>query len=486
MSSTSSTSLEGTLALAIKNYRVIVDSRRFIPAASVEEFKKVFDQVLGGLLDSLPEAVMKTAEQSTVSVDTKNLSTATDILKILIILKHFINEPIYGDEVIHNLFELVAKKDLQIVSATSEYDDHKATRRFETFLVNLYVLLCDDPSLQANTKSFLRNLPAARLHTNLLDAAPRASQEEMYRQSYRQLLLNISEVNEEIITGIIKRLDTNYPQGELIQGVSRKEFLLNQLGWKQSKVYNCADRIHKQFEEALQKGAKDETFKLFEHFWILLEECKFVAVDECCSTLFIFPSECESFLKYCNILSQCFAKLTNISTFKAEKLNKINAEISVFVRKLVKAVSTNYIHFERDLNNRNYQSSNEVLSDIVVVLVGLSQAIHDQVKLKLKEGEIEPAVGLNKLVSDFVNEVKNKLVNRSTEPSKITNNVSLNYPAEAHTSIAIPDQSKTTKLAEEREDKNVPLWAIIIAVICTIFGSIFIKSQFLSNQSNQN
>ena len=195
-----------------------------------------------------------------------------------------------------------------------EFDDHKQPDALKPFsqLVR-FTLWWSEP--QANTKSFLRNLPAARLHTNLLDAAPRASQEEMYRQSYRQLLLNISEVNEEIITGIIKRLDTNYPLHELIQGVSRKEFL-----WISSDGNNPKFTIvligYTKIRRSPAKWSQRWNFQTVRTFWILLEECKFVAVDECCSTLFIFPSECESFLKYCNILSQCFAKLTNIPLSK--------------------------------------------------------------------------------------------------------------------------------------------------------------------------
>ena len=490
-----SSSLEGTLALAIKHYRVIVDSRRFIPAASVAEFKGVFDEVFGGLLDSLPEAIhLNSGDADTlVSVDAKNLSIATDILKILIILKHFINQPVYADELLHNLFHLVAKKELKILSSTSEFDDHKATRRFETFLVNIYVLLCDDSSLTADAKSFLTNLPSARLHTTLLDAAPRASQEEMYRQSYRKLLLNISDVDSEVINGIIKRLDANYPEGHIIEGVTRKEFLLNQLGWKNSKVYNCADRIHKRFDDSLKNGSKDEAFTLFGHFWILLDECKFVAIDECCSTLFIFPSECESFLKYVNILSQCFNQLSNPTASQANKLNKINAEISAFVRKLVKAVSTNYIHFERDLNNRNYQSSNLVLSKIVLSLVDLSQKIHDGIKLKIKADKLEAPAQSVKLVADFVQESKSS--DNDSSASKVNSadltDKSLNYPVEGHTAISISDRtprqamdSVGTNLESER-DKNVPLWAIIIAIFCTIISLILYESHF-SNRSNKN
>lgn len=480
--SSSTGSLENTLAVAIKNYRNIVDSRRFIPSASMEEFKKVFDEVFTGLLDSLiTEAILINDDYSVthVPVDAKKLSLSTDILKILIILKHFIDKPVYADELLHNLFELIAKKDLKIISATTEFDDHKATQRFETFLVNLYVLLSDDSSIKGEAESFLRNLSPARLQVILLDAAPRASQEEMYRKCYRQVLLNISNVNDEIISPVIKRLEANYPEDRMIEGITRKEFLLSKLGWKKAKVYNCADHLHKRFMEASKNGgSNEETLKLFGYFWILLEECKFVAPDECCSTLFIFPSECETFLKYTKTLSESF-KLLKITTSKqAKALNNINMEISTFVRKLVKAVGTNYIHFERDLNNRNYQNSNKILSEIVVVLTELSQDIFTRINRHLKEEEIEAPVGSNKVVHEFVNNIVKKLEidSSNAKPNIIAT-------SQEHTTISIAEQA--TDNIETKNETNVPFWALMIAVIFTIFGWIFFKN-YLSNNSNEN
>lgn len=241
-------SLEGTLALAVKKYRTIVDSRRFIPLASEEEFEKVFDEVLCGLTENLSDSLTFENESNTVKVDAKAMSTATDIIKLLIILKNFIAKPVYADETLHAIFDQAANTP-KFTSATTEFDDHKAKKRFETFLINLYTLLFQDESIKVKASQFFKSLSAARFQTLLLEAAPRASQEEMYRKSYRSLLEGIVAINK-IVEQIIKNLDSAYPKPQIIDGLTRKDFLLDRLGWKRATVYQCADQLNKTILEA--------------------------------------------------------------------------------------------------------------------------------------------------------------------------------------------------------------------------------------------
>ena len=521
-------SIEATLALAIKNYRVIVDSRRFIPLAGEVEFKKVFDLVLGGLLESLPEVfVFEVGEEgngvtgadistgasdfNTLKVNCKLISLATDILKLLITLKHFINEPVYADEVLHKVFERVAHlQDFKIISETSDFDDHKAKKRFETFLVNLYVLLYEDSSLNSNVKQFFNNLSSSRLQTVLFEAAPRASQEEIYRKSYRDLLLNISSINETV-PQIIKRLDSYFPEPELIDGLSRKVFLLERLGWKNSTVYQCAEKLHQKIIENCQKGEISEATRNFEYFWILLEECKFVAVDECCATLFIFPSECESFLKTCLNLSNSFKEITKgkLTAEESKTFNEINKEISVWIKKLVKAVGSNYIHFERDINNRSYQNTNKQLYKIVVILTNFSKGIYEHLQNEFEALPLHKPASDIKLVADFIEKpekfstaseeclavfenesIKTTMTVEATtssghneatyvEPAEetVTKTVETLNDYKVHTTINIP---KSTDTLEAVEKDQVPIWAIAIAVISTIVAAFCVKTIFFN------
>ena len=488
-------SLEGTLALAVKSYRTIVDSRRFIPLAPESEFKKVFDAVLVGLLENLSEAVaisQDTETETSIHVDAKRINVVTDILKLLIILKHFISHPVYADEVLHEIFEKAAQSDMKIVSQTSEFDDHKAKKRFQTFIVNFYVLLCEDSSLEDNSKTFFKNLSIVRFQDLLLEAAPRASQEEMYHgiSGYRHLLLQISDVSE-IVAQVIKRLDSYYPEPETIEGISRKDFLLNNLGWKNSTVLQCSERLHKRILEACKLNNKTVAFRNVHYFWILLAECKFVAPDEFCATLFIFPSECESFLKMVEILGQCLAQVTKTFPVEQEQLlllNEINKEMSDWVQKLVKAVGTNYIHFERDLNNRNYRSSNKILIKIVVSLTNVSEEVYNICSKDGQDGLVSP-VGEIKSVADFIEKSKN-LTKEPQREGEVDEDLSGDLGAAelleakeegpvVHTIIDIKTGAPITHSDVDDLDASnkpkVPLWALIIAIIGTVAAGICIK-----------
>lgn len=518
-------SIEATLALAIKNYRVIVDSRRFIPLAGEEEFKKVFDLVLGGLLEGLSEVFVFESDKdddgviftdseivtsdtpNVIKVNCKLISLGTDILKLLITLKHFINEPVYADEILHKVFERAAHlKDFKFISETSEFDDHKAKKRFETFLVNLYVLLYEDSSLNTNAKLFFSNLSSSRLQNVLFEAAPRASQEEIYRKSYRDLLLNISSINETV-PQIIKRLDSYFPEPSVvIDGLSRKDFLLERLGWKNFTVYQCAEKLNQIILENCQKGETSEAAKNFEYFWILMEECKFVAVDECCATLFIFPSECESFLKICSNLSNCFTEIKtgNLTEKEAKILDEINKEISIWVKKLVKAVGSNYIHFERDINNRSYQSTNKQLYKIVVALTNFSEGIYEHLHQEFKDLPLHKPASDIKLVADFIEKPEKfstaseeSLVMNENDQTTIVDDESVIEPAEVtepvkanetslsdtmHTMINIPKSTEYFEKTVENEKDQVPVWAIAIAVISTIVAAFCVKSIFFNSE----
>ena len=521
-------SIEATLALAIKNYRVIVDSRRFIPLAGEGEFKSVFDLVFSGLLENFDEIFVFETEDC-VKVNCKLISLGTDILKLLITLKYFINQPVYADEVLHKVFERAAHlKDLKIISESSDFDDHKAKKRFETFLVNIYVLLFEDSSLNENLKKFLNSLSSSRLQAVLFEAAPRASQEEIYRKSYRNLLLNISSINETI-PQIIKRLDSYFPEPEIVEGLNRKNFILERLGWNHSTVYQCAEKLNKKVLENCVKNEVDEAIKNFEYFWILLVECKFVAVDECCATLFIFPSECETFHKTCLNLSNCFTEITKITNnFITEEqtkvLNEINREISIWIKKLVKAVGSNYIHFERDINNRNYQNTNKQLYKIVVVLTNFSKGLYDHLKKDSKGIEIcKPASDL-KIVADFIEKpekfstaseecladsasidsvIDHKPVNNEVDNATATadndvdnanvidNVIHIENHSETETkditntnaSVTIDIPASTNNLTAEEPDR-VPVWAIAIAVFSTIVAAICVKSIFFNSDKS--
>lgn len=479
-------SLEGTLALAVKHYRTIVDSRRFIPLASEEEFKKVFDAVLCGLTDNLADTLC--FEDESIRVDAKAMSTATDILKLLIILKHFINEPVYADETLYTIFEKAADKP-KVSSAISEFDDHKAKKRFETFLVNLYVLLSEDEGLKPKANQFFKNLLPARLQVLLLEAAPRASQEEMYRKSYRKLLSEIVSINE-IVAQIIKRLDSAYPEPQIIEGLERKSFLLDRLGWKQATVYQCAEQLHKNILDACKKQAISEALRNLEYFWILLDECKFVAVDEYCGTLFIFPSECESFIKASCVLHQCLNQVCalKLSPKDALRINEINKEISTFVYKLVRALSQNFIHFERDLNNRNSRSCNKLLAKVVLELNSLSTDIFDFLTDGPFESiEIAPSASNNKLVGEFV-EKTSSLPNTSeeslilSEETTVVKGKKVPSPALVHSVIPI---TKSDDFESETKPKaTVLFWTILALVLITL--SLIFGLHSLFNKPNKN
>lgn len=232
--------LEETLALAVKNYRIIVDSRRFISLATHEEFKKAFDTILAGLLENLSECFTtqkqdeKTKNQLVVILYQKKTLIATEILRILIILKHFINDPVFSDDIGHGIFEL-AGKNYKISCESSENDNFKAEKVFESFVVTLYVLFCEDESLNQNAKRFFKSMTPGRFQLLLLEAAPRASQEEIYHKTYRKMLLRIGSFTGDASI-IIKRLDSYYPESSMIEGMSRKNFLLFKLGWKVNTI----------------------------------------------------------------------------------------------------------------------------------------------------------------------------------------------------------------------------------------------------------
>lgn len=528
-------SIEATLALAIKKYRNIVDSRRFVPLASEEEFKKVFDAVLLGLLDNLSEAVRIEKESVTetetdlfnestennentegadnnetiagnfadtktdtnavsdnskstetteisINIDAKRIIVATDILKLLIILKHFINQPVYADETLHEIFDLAAAS-VKIVSVNPDAgDNEKAKKRFENFIGNLYVFLCEDSSLDASSSEFFRNLPEARLHDVLLEAAPRASHEEIYRKHYRELLLKLSNVSE-LVPQVIKRLDSYYPEPKKIEGVSRKTFLLEQLGWKHSTVFQCSERINQKIRQACQQKEKEEAFKNVQYFWILLNECKFVAPDEFCATLFIFPSECESFLKMISDLKESYEETVKTFGLDAKQedaktiymLNGINEEISVWVRKLVKAVATNYVHFERDLNNRNYRSSNKILAKIIIELASLSASIYNNLKNDFGKTQlilVKP-IGEVKIVADFIE--KWTAIQSPIKPFEELKEEALKEENSAHTVIPITTTQNLNDFDKDGQSK-LSLWTMMLAILSTIAALFCIKS----------
>jgi hypothetical protein len=520
-------SIEATLALAIKNYRVIVDSRRFIPLTGQEEFKRVFDLVFGGLLEGFSEVFVFETDQAhdhtavlstdsgqasknatrpeRLKVNCKLISLGTDILKLLITLKHFINEPVYADEVLHDVFERAAHlKDFKIVSETSDFDDHKAKKRFETFLVNLYVLLYEDSSLNSNVNLFFCNLSSSRLQTVLFEAAPRASQEEIYRKSYRHLLLNISSINETF-PQIIKRLDSYFPEPEMIEGLSRKNFLLDRLGWRNLTVYQCAEKLNQNIIKNCKAGEIKEATRNFQYFWILMAECKFVAVDECCATLFIFPSECESFLKLCLTLSNSFTEITkqnNLTEEEAKIFNEINKEISVWIKKLVKAVSSNYIHFERDINNRSYQKTNKQLYKIIAVLTNFSKGIFDHLQHEFKDLPLHKPASDIKIVADFVfvestekfaASTENDAVEMTgegvseppgTEATEDLKATETSTNAEPYTAINITKPTDTDSIVTNADKEQVPIWAIAVAIVSTLIAAFCIKTIFFNSHKN--
>ena len=524
--------LEETLALAVKNYRTIVDSRRFISLATDEEFKYAFDTILGGLLENLSEcfdAREKKGEDESetfIIINQKKTLMATEILKILIILKHFINDPVYSDEIGHEIFEKVAKS-LKIIGDPSEGDEIKAKRRFESFIVTLYVLFCEDESLDQNAKLFFNNMAPGRFELLLLEAAPRASQEEIYHKSYRKMLLRIGTFFGDA-TFIIKRLDSYYPTSPMIEEMSRKEFLLKKIGWKSDTIYHCADKIIKQVNGSFENDEIEGAIKGFEKLWIIIADSKFVAVDQCCATLFIFPSESESFLKIVSSLQTLFSKLKiflnqgngNLSPVLLQKIVNINSELYKWVEKLVRALAFNYTHFEQDLNNQTSSRTNKILYKIILVLVNLSKDIHETIKVP----QTYSPIGELKLVSEYIEKEKRlsnddvavvvsnetsscSLVNNNTVENenshsqdkdksiielvnislddKLQENTSqkpdqINKPKD-HISIVIP---QSTASVEELTDSRVPIWAAALAVLSLLVGIFSIKSLFYpSNKS---
>jgi hypothetical protein len=384
-----------TLALAVKKYRTLVDSRRFVALASEAEFQNDFDVILSGILGNLSECY-EFAEDSngkgvfTVNID--NVLMAIDILKLMIIIKHFINDPVYSDEASRNLFKTVSLGNFKVVSTDpSSVDDRKAQKKFESFIVTLFTLLWQDKDLNLDAKKYFETLSVSRLQVLLLDAAPRASHEEIYHKSYRNLLIEISDVSDMVPT-IINRLDIYYPEPQIIDGLTRKEFILERLGWKSNTVYGCADLLIKDFEDGIEAGNTDKAVERLRFLWVLLSECKFVAVDEFCATLFIFPSECEPFYKSLNALKSAIKKISssaqNLSKANLEILNQINTEIATWTAKLLKALDSNYTHFERDLNNHGSQDSSKLLRQIVAAQVEISHDIFNTIEASEHAGDM--------------------------------------------------------------------------------------------------
>lgn len=455
-----------TLALAVKKYRTVVDSRRFVGLATEEEFRADFDIILSSLLGNLSECYEYREDTATFTVNVENVLMFIDVLKLLVIIKHFTNEPLLADEVIRNLFKTLSNSFKVVSSDTSVSDDRKARKKFEFFLINLYTLFWQDEIISEAAKSFFSSLSASRLQGLLLDAAPRASHEEIYHKSYRDLLVGLTSENDNTVSAIIARLDLYYPKPGMIDGLSRKDFILQELGWKTNTVYACADSILNGFEEALKAGNSSFAVQKLEHLWILLSECKFVAVDEFCATLFIFPSECEPFYKALaslkSAITKTFANL-NITLEEAKILNQVNSEISSWTQKLVKALDSNYTHFERDLNNRSSQDSSKLLKNIISLQVEIS----------------------NEIFADLEKNFKDDISISLTEPIKYTNEQQADQ-------LPQTDETLTDKSDHQTVDTVVNVEAlnqkgeneIIIDSVDTIGNGEFKLSDFQAESSN--